>query len=163
MSELLLPRGIITDALVALLEDSDLLSERSIKVGDGVPPDEAGWPSGKAGTGTFVASVTVSTGDATVRDRDPINSRHSSWVARYGLRTVGAARSQADNAADLVRQACSAFTGQTVAAVDQGVWKVNDAVFNRLAAVTVDKSTDPPTWVVEDVLDVWLDRSRSTG
>lgn len=162
MSAELLARGVVTDALVELLQHDTDLGDLGFLVGDGVVPDAAGWPEGKTGVGEYVPSITVSTGEAAPRDRDPVSSRHSSWVARYGLSSLGAARTQADNVADHARAACLKLRGEVLpAGMDGGHFKVTDVVFSRLAPLLPDKSTDPPTWGAADVVDLWLDRERT--
>lgn len=162
MTDKMLLRGVVTDAFVEHLQGSALLTDRTVLVGDGLVPDEAGWQGAQRGKGTYVASVKVSTGLANVRDAPPIGSRNSSWVARYGLRVLGGTRTQADNAGDLVRTACLGFRGLKLPCGSDGsTYKVTDVVFSNLGPVVPDLGEDPPLWALEETAELWLDRDRT--
>lgn len=157
MSTELVERGQVTDALVTFLAASTALSAKGVLVGDGVTPDAAGWPGGNSDVGSFVASVTVTTGEAQPMHRDTVAGRHASWILQYGLRSVGAARTQADNAADVARKAVLGFNGFALPIP----WVVSSVLFSRLAPVNLAPGSDPPLWQLDDVVQVWVDRKRA--
>jgi hypothetical protein len=159
---LLLPeRGRITDALVEHMKTAADLVTAGILVGDGVAPDEAGWPKGQANVDAFVASTTVETLQAVPNSKDTIHGRHSSWIANYGLRTWGGVRTQADNAADKARAAALGFRATTALDLQDMPWKITEVMFAQLAPVNPVKGTDPPLWEVIDIVQIWLERKRS--
>lgn len=156
MANNLMDRGKLTDAFVAHMKAT--VPTAIALVGDGAEEPAAGWPGGNVNQGLYVASVVVSTGDATPFSRDGINSRHTSWQASYGLRSIGAARQQADAVADVARAAAIAFSASTA---DIGGFTIMDVVFTRLAPVTRNDSTDPPIWQLDDNLTIFVSRQRT--
>lgn len=152
-------RGRLTDLLVAYLRTHPDLTAFPLVIGDADPPAEAGWPGGQAQVGDFVASTTVRTLPATPLHREPVASRHSSWRCRYGLRTIGAVRHQADAGADVVRASMVALAGQGFAEFD---WGIQDVVYESLGPVEKRGSGDAATWDVDDVVELWIARRRAT-
>lgn len=159
MSHLVPERGRITDALIAYLRGHAAIGEFGLLIGDGDPPDEAGWPAGTPQEGAFVASSTVRTAPAVPLHREGVRSRHSSWRCRYGLRTIGGVRAQADAAADVVRLAVAAYRDLAIE-TPSGNWDVQDAVFEQLGGVDPQGTQDQTrTWQVDDVVDLWIVRA----
>lgn len=152
MTNTLPERGPITDALVAHLA----ALEPDILVGDGVRPPASGWVGGLPGQGLFKASVLVATLDGVPNMRETVRDRHSSWKLLYRLGTAGGVRKQADDAADAVRARVLSMPRN---AVVPG-WKLVDIVLNRQAPVEPQAPTDHPTFLVNDQVEIWLERSR---
>lgn len=153
-------RGRLTDALVAYLEESTELSTFGILVGDQVAPVGAGYVKGAepGDTDGFVASVTLTTGIAIQGDApDTVRSAHTNWKMVYGLRSVGGSRSQADFAADCARTVTAAFPIEKVDLGDS--WQVQRLLFTRLAPMREQRTTDVPTFVLDDLIEVWVTRS----
>ena len=156
MSHLLLPRGPLTDLLVDHLLAHSLITGSGVIVGDAVVDPRAGWTGTQPGQGDYVASVVVSTGEASRRDVDTVRSRHESWVCRYGIKSIGGARQQADYTADRAR---AAVLDLPRIEYDFGTrWRLADIVFSRLAPVEVGGPTDAPNFAVNDVVELWVDR-----
>lgn len=149
------PRGPLTDQLVTLLALDDGLDTAGIVAGDHTRPPEAGWSGTQPGQGQFIASVEVATGEATPHFRETVRSRHTSWQMTYHLRVIGATRSQADHAADKVREACLAFPQGEYAPG----WKVIAVVIPRQAPIRKENPTDHPTFAVDDVVQLWVERA----
>lgn len=153
-------RGRLTDALVAYLREHPQLEAFGLLVGDGDVPPEAGWPTGQGQVGTFVASTTVRTQPAVPLHRETVRARHTSWRCRYGIKTIGGARAQADAGADVVRQALVRFKDVRIEMAN-GDYGVQDAVFESLGPVGKAGVGDTATWEVEDVIDLWLVRATT--
>lgn len=152
MTNVMPDRGPITDVLVEHLTTT---LEPGILVGDGVRKPASGWSGGQPGQGNFVPSVLVATLDGLPNFRDTIRDRHSSWKLIYRLGTAGGVRKQADDAADAVRAATLALPRDAL-----GGWKIVDVVFSRQAPVEPQAPTDHPTFLVNDQVEIWLERSR---
>lgn len=156
MSEAL-PRGLLTDYLVQRLR-ADLESlDPPVLVGDGLPPDAAGWTGAQPGKGDFVSSVTVRTLPSTPGSRDTLGVRTGSWIASYGLASTGAVRSQADNTADVMRDALLEVDHRDFSVPG---WSCAALWFPSLSAVSVSTATDPPVFELDDTVHLQMERSR---
>lgn len=152
-------RGQLTDQMLAYLSGHTGVTGFPLLVGDNDPPFEAGWTGAQPGVGDFTASVTVRTGNAVSLHRDTVRSRHSSWRCRYGIRTVGAVRSQADAAADVARAALVAF--RDVAVAGPSGWHLQDAVYESFGGVEKRGTGDNATFEVDDTIDLWVVRAAT--
>lgn len=150
-------RGPWTDDLVAHLRAA--LDE---PVGDGERPKEAGWSGDQPGQGNFVASVQVDTLDGVPGPaRERVASQHSEWRLRYRISSIGGLRNQADKVADKARAAALAFPhGRDSAKRDN--WTCQSVYLPQQAPVVPKRPTgDWPDFTVDDVVELWLTRSRT--
>lgn len=150
-------RGPLTDALFEHLDSDTTLSARGVLVGDGAVPTAAGWTDPQPGKGEFIASVTLTTLEASpLPHPETVRSRHTSWRCLYGMKAIGGARTQADHAADVARKAAVAFPRGEMDL--DGPWEVTDVICTRLAPVVRVDPTDAPTFEVQDLIEVWITR-----
>lgn len=157
MSEPIFPRGVLTDALLDVLE---VALQPDILVGDGIAPEPAGWTGGQPGEGDFISYVTLNTGPArkNIASRQTLGRDNTAWVAGYTLTNVGALRQQCDWTADRTR---SALTEGTLEALEFSPgWRILLVEFTGLGGLTRNSSVNPPYWELTDNVDLWLERAR---
>lgn len=159
MSTSIPQRGRLTDALMEFLTTSTVLADAGILVGDQVAPDGAGYSKGaEPGSSSFISSVTLTTGIAIPGDApDTMRSSHTNWKMVYGLRSVGGSRTQADFTADKGREVVASFPIEALNLGDQ--WKVQRLLFTRFAPMREQRTTDVPTFILDDQIEVWATRS----
>lgn len=154
-------RGRLTDVLVAELEAAVDVGEplEGVLVGDHFDPPGSGWTNLEPGERTFVASVVLSTQPAEQLQTNDIRNSGTTWRMRYGLRSTGGARSQCDAAADRARAVVLALD---LAPMTMGgrSWTVQQIFFPQLGAIRPVRSTDVPSYVIDDRFEVWLAASR---
>lgn len=160
MSNVVPPRGVLTDQLIDWLEAQ--LAPK-VLVGDHSAPQEGGWDNqGEPNAGLFVPYVTVKTGPANPADREGANRRHASWLMSYGLGQQAALRTQCDWLADLVRALCV-----TIPQIANGEapwmagWKVQESYYGALGRIELSNATSPPSFGCEDVVVLRVERERS--
>jgi len=149
-------RGPLTDALLAHLQGSlaDVL-----EVGDGIAPPGAGWPQ-QPQTGDYTPYCVLGTEDAVLRQSPPdLAQAMGSWACGYRLTHYGAARSQADDNADMARQATLDFAGGTIT-LGEHSWALTAVRYSRLGGFAPVENEDPPVWSGRDVFAVWIDYTR---
>lgn len=159
MSRTVPERGRLTDLLVAHMQGSAVLTDKSILLGDGIAPADGGWSKMQPGEDEFVGYVLLSTGQAVPAPTpETMRGAHTTWRCLYGLRSVGGSRKQADFVADKAREAFLAFPTDPVDLGEQ--WNIMQLRFERLAAVRPQKQgTDNAEFVLDDLAEIWITRS----
>lgn len=155
-------RGPATTWLVTLLRDA--LREGGLGVGDGIAPEEFGWPKGQPGVGTFKPYLVVKTLQASPqRGQQPLGtSQADTWLIPWQLTGWGEVREQADFACDTANAALAAVDPRGLRGDDSVIpgFDVQQLVVSPLGTTDRDDKTSPPTWSRSDICTLWLARAQ---
>lgn len=136
-------RGLLTDHVISILEDHDLL------VGDGVAPKEGGWVTGQPNVGRFIPYVVLMSGPGTVMDR--AMNRVGSYDVKnlYYLRSFASTRRSVDKISHASRTALELVTPFIFED-----FKAIHCMPSSLGATIRNDAQDPPLWQVYDTIEI---------
>lgn len=153
MSLQVIKRSLLTKAVVDFLKAADVL------VGRGIAPPEGGYPSGQAGSSTFVPYVVLKTGPATTPapgQPERLRFHQTSWVVGYTLTYHHNRESSVDEYADVVRDVLIGLP--ETYSIDGVDWRMQRAETPRLGPTERDESTSPTHWRLTDDVSLHLSR-----
>lgn len=154
---LLFDRGALTDWLIDQLTTA-LGGE--VLLGDGVAPDQSGWPdSGEPGTGVYIPYTVLRTEVATPAPNTPVGSVEAdAWNCSYSFDHFGSQRQQADWVADRVRLAWDGLSSGKQELGSGRSWGLGSFQITRMGAVSRLDQERPPLWQLTDAVSVLLSR-----
>lgn len=149
-----LPRGGITDYLIATLRAANLL------IGDGVAPPTGGWDDDpNAPNSTFFPYLVVNP-MAVPDPTGAIGDSSTEFRAPYSLTSVGISRKQCETYADIGRRAVASLERDTIV-LNGGDWKIQQARANSIGGVSRSDNTEPSEFTQSDVVIIWLSKELS--
>jgi hypothetical protein len=149
-----LPRGGITNYLIATLRAANLL------IGDGIAPSTGGWDDDpNAPNSTFKPYLVVNP-MAVPDPTGAIGDSSRDFRAPYSLTSVGISRHQCETYADIGRKVVAALEKETVV-LNGGDWKIQQARANSIGGVSRSDNTEPSEFTQSDVVIIWLSKELS--
>lgn len=148
-----LSRGGLTDYLLTQLR-------LTLKVGDGVAPDDGGWNDDpNLPTSSYVPYLVLNP----MAVADPTGSLGDSSIdfhVPYSLSSSGISRKQVEVYADKGRKVLSELE-RSVVSLTGGDWKIQQVRANSIGGVVRTDNTEPSEFTQTDVLTVYLSKEIS--
>lgn len=154
----------LTTVLVSSLREALALAEPPAGLGDGIAPEDWGWPNGQPGIGQFAPYAVLKTSTASQqRNRDNLSPQNDAWLFPYSITSWGSMRAQADYVADLVTAAIAALDVRALRGDGSPVpgFGVQQIHVDTIGTTDRTDQSAPALWSRTDSLSVWLARARA--